>query len=520
MTIIGFDMRTTDAGSPGDRNSRAQSTILGLVLLIGIVAMASVGILLHASQSTADVQQETENERIESAFVELSQTMGTTSATGDTTELVDFAAGEHGAVVKKDAGYIHIEGGDVDENLSIGAIEYVGDDGTRIAYQAGGVFRETGNQTQIVSAPPVHYHAATETFTFPVSTVSGETTLDSGEISVRHVQTNPHRDANVIRDDSVRITIESPYYRGWQEYFERQAGDVSVRNVTHPEREGEAGTVEVMIGYLEIDEAFQEGMIVGSEDGYQGQGNPNVTEDDWDVAPMPELDDLIEMMVSDAQEDTFQDGIDEHYDTFTGGTLEAGAYYADEVDLEDDLVADLEDGNVTLIVDGNVTAHGGSITADTDGTDNEFSIWTLGHVSVDSGDVCVDECPEDEPDPEELNASQLQVYGSSESHVSIGPGSSTFEGAVYVASDEDITENHAHRTGGGQCSSQVCILSDIGYYGAIVASSIHVQGGGGSIDFMYDPKLADIDIHPKGYGLPPQLTYLNIAHHELDVRPN
>ncbi|WIV67943.1 DUF7289 family protein [Natrialbaceae archaeon AArc-T1-2] len=506
-------MTAADTESGGDE--RAQSAVLGVVLLIGVVAIASVGLLMLAAETTESLEQDAENERIEQSFVELSQTMASTAATGDTTEVLDFAAGEHGAVVKKDTGNIHLEGGDVDTNLSIGAIEYEADDGTRVAYQAGGVFYETGNQTRLVSAPPVHYDSATETFSFPVTTVSGETSLSSGEIAIKHDRTDPHRNATVVEDDSVTITIESVYYRGWQEYFERQAGDASVRNVTHPEADGEPGTVEVMVGYVEIDEAFEEGLIVGDDDGFSEQGSTGLSDDDWDAAPMPELDEMIEMMVEDAKSGSYEGGIDEDLETYEGGTLTSGSYYADEVDLDEELTAELEDGNVTLIVDGNVTVDDAAIDVDPAGTNNEFSIWTTEHVDVSSQDACVNDCPDS---AEDADASQLQIYGTSDSHVSLGPGTSTFEGAIYVAGDDDPDENVVHDTGEGQCSSQVCIHSDVDFYGAIVASSIHAQGGEGSIDFGYDSDLADIDIYPKGYQLPPQLTYLNVVHHEVDVK--
>lgn len=71
----------------GVSEERGQSEVLGVVLLIGIVAMGSVAILL-ASGATTD--------GIESAFVQLRTDLATASATSDTggaTEL-DIDAGE------------------------------------------------------------------------------------------------------------------------------------------------------------------------------------------------------------------------------------------------------------------------------------------------------------------------------------------------------------------------------------------------------------------------------------------
>ena len=49
-------------------SERGVSAILGLVLLIGMVATISVGILLVAGEMMGDTEQRAENDRIEKSF--------------------------------------------------------------------------------------------------------------------------------------------------------------------------------------------------------------------------------------------------------------------------------------------------------------------------------------------------------------------------------------------------------------------------------------------------------------------
>lgn len=515
LTIITYDMNTAETGPSGGRDSRGQSAVLGLVLLIGIVAMASVGILVYADQSTTDVQQETENERIESAFVELSKTMGTTASTGDTVELVDFAAGEHGAIVKSNAGTIEIVGGDenssyyVNETFEIGAIEYQADDGTRIAYQAGGVFRETGNESQVVSAPPIHYDFATETFTFPIVETTGDKTqLDSGEIVIRHNETHPYRHAVYVQDDSVDINITSPYYRSWETYFERQAGSASVRNVK-PINET-YGSVEVRIGYLEIEEAFGTGVAYAYE--LDDHNNPQI--DDYEQANFPELDDVIYEIVDDIKDehDAHLGTVDEQV------TLDNGSYYSTGIDESGHLQFDLSEGNATLVVDGDMKLNDTGIEVtdrDPDGK-HHLNVYVTGDYDASqSGNVCVTE--DGDGCYENYSATAIRIIGTSETRVVFGGGGNPrLEGVIYAGSSKQDWETISG-AGGGQCEHQVCLLSNPDIYGAIIASSVDAHSS--AIEFEYAEELrdADINLYPDDYTLPPQLTYLNLALHEVDV---
>lgn len=507
-----FRNRIVEWNHDRDRNrdrtrSRGQTAVLGIVLLIGVVAISSLGILLVAGDTTDQIQDQSERERVEGAFVELSTVMASSSTNDDISQTMDLAAGQQGAVAKKDTGWISVVANESELiNETIGTIEYEGDDGTRIAYQAGGVWRETGNRTQMVSSPPIHYDPRTETFSFPIVTVGGEQTLGSGDVSVTHNRTQTFRNASVVKDSSVTVTVKSEYYRGWEGYFARQAGAPVIEDVDHDNQ-----TVTARLGHIDIDGAFDSGMVLSGAVG-EG-GNPGVDEDDYTTGSLPEIDTVIDEMVSTFEED------EEHLGTVDGtsegGELTSGAYFADEVALEDNLSVDLTDGNVTLVVNGSVSVTGGDLVVENWEQSDEnhtLKIYSTGNLDVDSQEMCVDPCDG------AVNAEQLQVYGTSEMHVSIGTGDTPFEGIIYAPRDDEFEgPNEVHESGG--CDAQVCMQSNIEFRGSVIASSVHFQGGEGSIDFEHDPKLANVhpDIEPEGFTLPPQLTYLNIFHHEVNV---
>ncbi len=479
-----------------DQSSRGQTAVLGVVLLVGIVAIGSVGLMVYAGQATSDVQQQTENERVEQAFVELSQRMATTSTSSDASQSIDLSVDQRGAIVKKDTGNIRIEGGDVNETLSIGSIEYEADDGTRLAYQAGAVFRETGNQTRIVSAPPIHYDEDAESLSFPVVTVSGETELNAGDVTISHEFTDPVRNASIVENDSVRITVTSKYYRGWEAYFERQAGEPVIRDVDH-----ENQTVTAELGYRKLEETFGSGVTFSDA---LNDKHDNI--DEAERGSFQPLDPVIYDIVNSTENGDLD--VDRDLGTVDGyENLSNGTHIADKID-GGHLEFDLSEGNATLIVDGDIIADGSTITVTDYEDNNTLKIYATGDYDAsNTGDVCIEPCGKD------VSGKVIQLYGTSEMQVDFGPGGkSRYEGLLYAASDKDNWEKR------NSCSYQVCLHSNPNFYGSIIASS--VQAHAAAIDFEYDENLrdSDIDLYPEGYALPPQLTYLNVAKHEVDVK--
>lgn len=475
---------------------RGQSSILAVVLLIGMVATISVGIFFVGAEMMTNTEYQSQQERVEQSFVKLSQQMSSAAINDDVTHSMSFDSGQSGAITKTNAGSIEIQSSDFSKTIQLGAIEYSGDDGNIVAYQAGGVWRKRGNQTLMLSAPPIEYDAEKETLWLSVSDVSEDEELSSEKLSMVHQKTVPIQD--VVQNETVTLTITSDYYRGWESYFRHQAGDAVVRNVDHSNR-----TVSVELGYLEADVAFDSGVTYSDDytvhknadvDGPTSQGN------------LPLLDTVVSEMINDTEsgEMNVDDDLGTVDTTLTRGD---GAYVADSIEEAGHLRFDLTEGNATLFVDGDINASGSTITVTDWSGNNALKVYTTGDLDArNGGDICVDPCATD------VGAERIHVFGTSEMQVDFGPGgNSRFEGVLYAASNED---DWPTRNG---CESQVCVHSNLDVYGSIVASSVKIHAT--STELAYDSSLdtADIPLHPKSYTLPPRITYLNIAHHKIDV---
>lgn len=479
--------------------ARGQASVLALVLLIGMVATASIGILLVGAEAMTDAEQRSEQERIEQSFVELSQQMSSAATNDDVTHAMTFESGQTGAITKTNAGTITIESSSVSKEIQLGAIEYRGDGGSIVAYQAGGVWRERGNKTRMLSAPPIDYDVEQETLWLSVADISEEKDLSSGEVTMSHNDTVPMQD--FVENESVTMTVTSDYYRGWESYFRQQAGDAVVRDVDHANR-----TVTVKLGYLEVDSAFDSGITYAN--GYDAHKNANV---DGPVSPgkMPALDSVIENMMNDTETDAID--VDDDLGTVdTTLTKGSGTYVADSIEESGHLKVDLSEGNATLFLDGDIKASGSTITVTETSDDHSLKVYTTGDLdATNGGDICVDPCEDD------TSAQRIQVFGTSEMRAQFGPGgNSRFEGVLYAASNDDSWSS----TKKGNCDSQVCIHSNPSVYGSIVASSVNIQASKATLTYDDALKTADIPLHPESYQLPPQITYLNIAHHKIDVK--
>ncbi|MDS0475550.1 hypothetical protein [Natrinema sp. 1APR25-10V2] len=470
-----------------------------------------MGILLVAGDVMTAAEQGSQNERVEQAFVELGHTMSTVSVNDDTSRTLQFEAGESGAVTKTKAGWIHIEGGSVDINRSIGAVEYRGDDGSIISYQSGGVWRETGNQTRMLSAPNIDYDPEEETLWFPITTLSGRESLNSGEISVEHNTTDPISNVTFVKNDSVTITIQSDYYRGWERYFRTEAGGASIQNVDHQNR-----TIKVLLGYADLENAFDEGATIGSDDSadFKDQ-HDNFGDSHRTGTPLPEMDSVIDQMVADAKAG---ENVDKNLSngTYTNPSLDEGTYFIEEINGDEDYTFDLSDGNATLVVEGDVNlGDDGSINITNRDDNNVLRIYAGGNDTVINGDIC------DVSDGNCSNdASSIQFYGPSTMSVDLGPGSKgSFEGVLYVASSEQ-RDWWDGVNGNGNCKDyhQVHMQAKGEFYGSIVAYSACAHSASTSFDYDESLKNANIDPYSDEYSLPPQITYLNVAVHKLDVQ--
>jgi len=215
------------------RPDRAQSEVIGVVLLLGLT-ITVVGITVGlGSTALADVQSEADVQRIEGAMTQLDSKASLVAHGGSTSQRVQLGPGRSADVrVDDDAGVMRIEveaenetGGveTTTRNVTLGTVVYErGDD--RVAYQGGGVWRSNGDGSWMVSPPEFHYRG--DTLTLPLVTIDGAdgrlddaavVTGDSGHPEGLFPSENV---SNPLLGGNVTITVESEYAEAWGRFFE------------------------------------------------------------------------------------------------------------------------------------------------------------------------------------------------------------------------------------------------------------------------------------------------------------
>ncbi|MFC7135025.1 MULTISPECIES: DUF7289 family protein [Salinibaculum] len=233
-------------GTTGDR--RSQATVLGAVLVIGLVITATAVVVTLGADALSDTQSTSELERAENSMTLFNTRTSMVALGNSPSQSVEFGRDSGRLESLPDAGWLKVThanytaGGD-DEvmfNETLGAVVYTNDD-TKIAYQGGGVWRKQDEGVGLMISPPeFHYRGAT--LTLPIVRVNnsaggaaGSTATIRRATQTRRVFPNatsynvtgdPYE--NPVANGTVNVTVQTEYYHGWAEYFrERTEGAVT-----------------------------------------------------------------------------------------------------------------------------------------------------------------------------------------------------------------------------------------------------------------------------------------------------
>lgn len=515
----------------GERKSgaaeRGQSSVLAVALLIGFVVLGMLSVALVGSVTLDRAQDNAQNQRVELAFVEFSQSVTSVAFGQGTTEQVAFDIRANDAAVRHDeTGSIRVYTDDtLIANRTFGSVEYTRE-GSTLAYQAGGVWRGTRADANMVSPPPFDYDDGSLNAWIPV--VTGERTLTRSAIDLRRNGSAVALDRqSVVQGQLVTVEIQSKYYGGWADYLRQQTSDASI-TVDHANE-----TVVMRLGEPAIDSTFSEGVFATSGDIQFDGGNSEIhgnvsaggsvsdhsrvtggvtegTTNDLRI-----IDDVIEKKVRDAENDSTMPIMHPEYG---GAFLGSGATYYDDdgfvLENGEDLTVDLSGGNVTMLVDGNVSLQGGDIDVVNGGGDRAFRIYSTGNFGMGNSRAGV------------VGESQyLQVYGTSEMQIAITGGSKAdLFGTIYAPRKEAVLGDSEPNAAaepfgtGNKCDGwDTCVVAgNSEVSGAIIAGPTIV---GQSTEIEYDRDL--VDIQPSlqlDHGLyPPPITYLHLSVYDITV---
>lgn len=281
-----INMLPTDDLNRDDPPEQGQAELLGLILLIGLVAIVGVGMLLVAGTSMDRVEKQIEFEQAKLAVNEFNSQLHTeVSQNGGQT--IDFAFDQEGAKVDPGVGDITVKiDGDrsctiLDE--SMGAVRYERD-GKEVAAQGGGVWEHDGTTSQMVSAPNIDYRGedGRETLSLPITVLNGDSqtanrlSFKNNETVRKYPLSTAGCGEDPLEDGEVVITIESKYAEGWGQFFEEQVR----ATVSYPDKRTVIATLEGPITFGQV-----EGPIVSNAASVGVSNNGKIDSYDSSVGP-------------------------------------------------------------------------------------------------------------------------------------------------------------------------------------------------------------------------------------------
>lgn len=225
-------------GVSGWREPRAQSNVIAVVLLAGLVVAGATVVVVAGSSAINQAQAESSYSTAEQSMRSLGAEIDQVSQSGDPASL-ELSGFESGDATVEDTGEITItieKSGSKDSvSQSLGTVQYE-QNGRELAYQSGGIFERSENGSTVVSEPPVSFVSAggDPTLSIPIITVEGasaggdvqlERTAESELLS--KLDGDPSTATSdpmtpLPREATLSITVESEYYLAWGSVFEER----------------------------------------------------------------------------------------------------------------------------------------------------------------------------------------------------------------------------------------------------------------------------------------------------------
>jgi|GEM_PF-832013 hypothetical protein len=232
-----------------DSRDRAASSIVGLVLLFGLVFAGASVIFWAGMDAKQSVQTASEIDTAETSLQEVSSELATLSLKGEgATTSFDLSGKDPSDVSVVEDGKIsfRLNGKTAcTAEMEMGSIVYEHDSGATVAYQAGGVFKKQSGGTSIVQSPTLEYYTQNvdgeevQSIRFPVTNVTGDV-KNSGEVTASTSSntgstmreelclTGANADkVDVVRQVNVTIS-DSSFADAWEEYFVDEFGASNV----------------------------------------------------------------------------------------------------------------------------------------------------------------------------------------------------------------------------------------------------------------------------------------------------
>ena len=239
-------------GVVGDgMHDRGQASVIGTALMIGLVIAGATLTVALGGVALTDLQDSTEAQQSELALTQFDSAVSTVAlGRSDVRQVTMGGRGtaSETATVQPNAGQLTVTfinastGARCDVvDTSLGSVVTESGD-SEVAYQSGGVWRRSGDDSRMVSPPEFHYRG--RTLTLPVIAVNGNGAGETMTVREQGSTTyGPCPDGeNPLTNGRVVVTIESRYYDAWGSYFEQRThGNVDYDHTA------ETTTVELVV---------------------------------------------------------------------------------------------------------------------------------------------------------------------------------------------------------------------------------------------------------------------------------
>ncbi len=220
-------------------NARAQAYLVGYILILGMVVVGSVGVVYFGSTAMTQLRGAANSQNAENALREADTRLSQVAYDSNDAHTLDFSALSGQTTVTHDGSMtITVRKGEhnASRTVNFGTIVVQSKDGDRLAYQAGGIWRETGNGGTMLSPPDVHYQNGTISLQFV--NVSGAVEGPVQKLRANKNTTRSRKETLALRNafnneevnppDNITLAVHSQYYRAWGRFFREYFDDGTV----------------------------------------------------------------------------------------------------------------------------------------------------------------------------------------------------------------------------------------------------------------------------------------------------
>ena len=235
---------------------RGQSELIGIVLLFGLVIVTATSVFVIGGIAINDVSEEVDLERGLTEMRQADSRMSRVAFGQQGGQVVVFGESDSPAEVQKGSSLRITMNGNHSRcgaDIPMGSIVKHVDGGGTIAYEGGGVWRESeGGGVTMVSPPDLQYKNGS--VNFPMVSLANATTGQVNSLQItKNVSASQQRneqlnstfnDPDCKPPKNMTITVQSDYYEGWGEYMEKRIAS----NVTYDDGNRTASTTLDRIG--------------------------------------------------------------------------------------------------------------------------------------------------------------------------------------------------------------------------------------------------------------------------------